>query len=48
MRWFYDPAYDYGAGIAGLPSEVHGFILRKPSEIAEHLIEMRAADSDVF
>jgi acetoin utilization deacetylase AcuC-like enzyme len=48
MRWFYDPAYDYGAGIPGLPREVHGFILRKPSEIAEHLIEMGVANRDVF
>lgn len=38
MHWVSDPGYDYGGGAAGTPREVHGFILRKPSEIRHHLV----------
>jgi acetoin utilization deacetylase AcuC-like enzyme len=38
MQWFSDPGYDYGGGDAGTPREVHGFVLRKPSEIRHHLV----------
>jgi len=38
VKWFYDAAYDYGAGIPGEPREIHGFVLRKPSEIRDHLV----------
>ena len=38
MKWFADPGYDYGGGAAGTPREVHGFVLRKPSEIRHHLV----------
>lgn len=39
MQWFYDPGYDYGGGLSGSPQEIHGFLLRKPSAIREHLLQ---------
>jgi acetoin utilization deacetylase AcuC-like enzyme len=48
MRWVYDRAYDYGAGLPGAPREVHGFLLRKPTEIAERLVAMGVADHRQF
>ncbi len=48
MQWFYDPGYDYGAGLPGLPREVHGFVLHKPSEIRAHLIGAGVVASDAF
>ena len=40
MRWFYDPGYDYGSRLPGGPREIHGFVLRKPSEIHDALVAM--------
>ncbi len=48
MRWIYSPGYDYGGGIPGMPSEVHGFLLRKPSEIRRRLIEGGGCDEAAF
>ncbi len=42
MRWFYASGYDYGRGLPGQPSEVHGFVLSKPSRIREELLALRA------
>jgi len=38
VRWFYTPSYDYGAGVPGQPTEVHGFVLDKPSRIRRALL----------
>ena len=38
MKWFYSQGYDYGGGLQGMPREVHGFVLRKPSEIRAALV----------
>jgi len=48
MRWFLDPGYDYGGGAAGTPREVHGFVLRKPSEIHDHLVTDGVAATAAF
>lgn len=42
MRWFHAPDYDYGRGLPGHPTEVHGFVLDKPSRILRELIELDA------
>lgn len=48
MLWFYDAGYDYGAGIPGSPREIHGFILRKPSEIRDALIASGSVAASAF
>lgn len=42
MRWFYAPQYDYGRGLPGQPTEVHGFVLDKPSRIRQELVDLGA------
>jgi len=48
MHWYYDPGYDYGHGLPGAPRAVHGFVLRKPSEIRDDLIASGAVAPDAF
>ncbi len=48
MKWFYDEGYDYGAGLPGNPREIHGFVLRKPSEIRDGLIAAGVVTRPVF
>jgi len=48
MQWFSDPGYDYGGDDAGMPREVHGFVLRKPSEIRHHLVTDGVAAASAF
>jgi len=48
MRWLYAPEYDYGRGVPGSPTEVHGFVLDKPSRIRRALIEAGVAGEDDF
>jgi acetoin utilization deacetylase AcuC-like enzyme len=38
MLWLYDAGYDYGGGLPDSPRDMHGFLLRKPSEIRDALI----------
>ncbi len=43
----YDPGYDYGRGVPGLPKQIHGFVREKPSLIRRALLdsgEVREAD----
>lgn len=47
MKWYFDAAYDYGRGLPGEPREIHGFVLRRSSEIRQRLVSMGvAAPSD--
>ena len=48
MRWFYSDGYDYGTGLPGEPREIHGFVLRKPSEIRDRLIASAVVAKDAF
>jgi acetoin utilization deacetylase AcuC-like enzyme len=48
MRWFYDPGYDYGHGLPDAPSEVHGFLLAKPSRIRDALVAAGTVWGDEF
>jgi acetoin utilization deacetylase AcuC-like enzyme len=46
MHWFYSPDYDYGRH---LPiSQLHGFLLNKPSAIRRLLIERHGLSPDTF
>jgi acetoin utilization deacetylase AcuC-like enzyme len=48
MQWFYDPGFDYGGSAFGKTREVHGFVLRKPSEIRDHLVADGVAAASAF
>ena len=48
VRWFHTSGYDYGAGLPGIPAEVHGFVLNKPSRIRAALLEAGAVKADAF
>jgi acetoin utilization deacetylase AcuC-like enzyme len=48
MPWFYDDRYDYGRGLPGSPTDVHGFVLRKPSQIRERLVAADVVRADAF
>jgi len=48
VRWFYAPGYDYGSGLPGIPEEVHGFVLNKPSRIRAGLLEAGVVRADAF
>lgn len=48
VRWFYSEGYDYGGGLQGMPREVHGFVLRKPSEIRTELVASGVVDQSGF
>jgi acetoin utilization deacetylase AcuC-like enzyme len=48
VRWFHAPHYDYGAGLPGIPDEVHGFVLNKPTRIRAGLMEAGAVRVDAF
>lgn len=43
MRWFYSQGFDYGRGLPDLPTEVHGFVLNKPTQIRDGLIASSVA-----
>ena len=34
----FDPGYDYGRGVPGLPKQIHGFVRQKPSLIRDALV----------
>lgn len=48
MHWYYSREYDYGAGIPGLPTEVHGFVLNKPTAIRDALVASGAVEASGF
>lgn len=48
MHWYYRREYDYGAGIPGLPTEVHGFVLNKPTAIRDALVACGAVAQAAF
>lgn len=48
VRWFHSPQLDYGGGLPGMPEEVHGFILNKPSRIRTSLLSSGVLQPDAF